>query len=65
MLTIRKDLEVCVCAYNKYLREAVKEMSPVILLRNCHPIYRKDYARRLFNEGLITEDEWKEFKTEK
>lgn len=59
---VRKMLEREVAAFNSPLRRAVKSMDTVILLRNCHPLYRADYARKLYNLGEITEAQEFEFK---
>jgi len=58
---LRKELESWVVACNKYLREAVKEMDWIILLRNMHPSYRADYARQLREERIITDEQAREF----
>lgn len=57
----RKELEQNVSGFNKHLKDSVKDMDIIILLRNCHPIYRKDYAQRLKREGEISDNEAKEF----
>lgn len=60
-MTTRKQIEIDVCAVNKPLREKVKDMDIMELLRNCHPAYRVDYARVLYKDGIITEAQMKEF----
>jgi len=60
-LSFRKELETYVTAYNKHLREAVKTMNWIILLRNSHPVYRGDYAKECYKKGLITKSEAIEF----
>jgi hypothetical protein len=62
---LRLDLEHCVWSFNKVLREAVQTMNNVNLLRNVHPMYREVYARRLKEEGEITEDQMRLFTTNK
>jgi hypothetical protein len=53
---IRKELEMDVEAHNTPLGDYVKRMSLMRLLRNCHPLYRADYARKLFTQGLISKN---------
>ena len=36
-------------------------MDWILLLRNIHPIYRREYAHILFKEDEITKDEAREF----
>jgi hypothetical protein len=59
--SIRRELEIYVAAWNKYLVEAVKSMSIIILLRNAPPSYRADHARKLLLAGAITREQVKEF----
>lgn len=58
---MRQELESAVISVNAPLKDEVKNMSLVTLLRNCHPIYRADYARLLHQNGQITKDEMEEF----
>lgn len=58
---LRKVIETDVTSINSPLREAVKTMDWIILLRNCHPIYREDYARKLRKLNVITLHEAREF----
>lgn len=60
-MTTRKELELCVTSTNKILKDVVKNMDTIILLRNCHPLYAGDYARRLLEEKSIHESEASEF----
>jgi len=57
----RKELETYTVAWNTCLKESVSKMDNVTLLRNAHPAYRDTYARSLFDDGLLTEDEVGEF----
>jgi hypothetical protein len=59
--SLRKELEVYVIAWNTCLRDRVKLMSPVLLLRNAHPAFRSDFAAKLKELGLLKEEESKEF----
>jgi hypothetical protein len=59
--TLRHELKNMVIAENSYLKEAVGKMSNIILLRNVHPLYRADFASKLKNAGIITEEQSKEF----
>jgi hypothetical protein len=61
MNSLRKMLESTVTAWNTPLRDAVKSMSNVILLRNCAPSERSFYAFALYRNGMLTKDEAKEF----
>ena len=58
---LRRELELLVVAYNSCLREAVKGMNIIILLRNAHPLYRSDFAYELRDVGLITKEQSTEF----
>jgi len=61
MSNTRKRLESWVVATNSVLRNVVSTMDPIILLRNCSPAYRADFARELASEGLIKPEQVKEF----
>jgi len=54
---MRKQIESSVVAVNKHLKETVSQMSLMELLRNCHPLYRDDYARALHRAGQISKSE--------
>jgi hypothetical protein len=58
---MRNDLERFVFAWNTPLKEVVKTMDLVILLRNCHPIYRATFAAELRNAGLLLPEDASEF----
>jgi hypothetical protein len=62
---MKKQLESNVVAVNNCLKNTVQTMSYVTLLRNIHPRYRGDEARRLKEQGLITEWEAAEFITKR
>lgn len=64
-MTVRKELERWVVAMNKNLREVVADMDIIILLRNCTPSYRSDFALRLYREKVITLEQAKEFSDSK
>jgi hypothetical protein len=61
MNTLRKELERLVYSTNIVLRDKVQEMGFVSLLRNVHPAFREDYARKLYWEKTISKDEANEF----
>lgn len=54
---LRKELESCVTAHNKHLKSTVRFMPLVILLNNCHPLYRNSYAFKLHKLGKLTDEE--------
>jgi hypothetical protein len=58
---IRIELENYVIAWNKYLKDVVKSMNIIILLRNAHPMYRADFAYKLRDAGLIKPEQVSEF----
>ena len=58
---MRESLERFVFAWNTPLKESVQSMDLVILLRNCHPLYRAAYAAELRNAGLLDSDSASEF----
>jgi hypothetical protein len=59
--SLRKEIESWVIAHNNVLREAVKKMSIIILLRNIHPTVRSDYAYKCRDAGLIKPDQVSQF----
>jgi len=60
-MTERQILEQLVAACNYPLKEYVGKMDPIILLRNAHPTFRQESAKRLVEECLITKEQSKEF----
>jgi hypothetical protein len=58
----RKELEADVVAFNSPLRKAVRTMDAIQLIRNCHPLYREDHARKLLANEEITKEDAYEFK---
>lgn len=54
---LRKQIELSVTAFNQVLKDKVKFMPLVVLLNNCHPLYRADYARKLHREGRFSDKE--------
>ena len=59
--SFRKELESYVYAYNTILKEKVKTMSVVELLRNSHPSYRNNFAVKANELGMIHKIELNEF----
>jgi hypothetical protein len=60
-MTIRCELERFVVSTNSVLKEVVQLMDDIILLRNCHPMYRYDFALRLYRSEVITKEQCQEF----
>jgi hypothetical protein len=60
-MNIRQSLELSVCATNIVLKETVQTMDLIILLRNCHPIDRADFAMDLYKNKELTKEEVEEF----
>lgn len=60
----RIQLEADVKAFNSPLKNVVGQMETVVLIRNCHPLYRKQHARALMLNGEITEQEFVQFDKE-
>lgn len=60
-MSIRHELEVSVTSTNTVLKETVKTMDLIILLRNCHPLDRGDFAMSLYKNGELTKEEIQEF----
>lgn len=58
---LRRELETWVTSMNSPLKESVKEMSLIILLRNVHPSVRADFAYRLKDLEMLKPEEAKEF----
>ena len=61
METSKNDLERFVYAWNTPLKDVVNNMDIIILARNCHPIYRANFAAELRNAGLLSTEDAKEF----
>ena len=61
MNSLRKVIEGNVLAYNAPLKNVVKEMPIIILLRNCHPLDRGFYVYSLLQNKEISKSEAKEF----
>jgi hypothetical protein len=59
--SLRLELEAFVYAWNTTLKEAVKTMDIIILLRNAHPAYRSTFASKAFEIGLISDRQRSEF----
>ncbi len=60
-MSIKTELERLVYSTNTVLKDKVHDMGYIALLRNLHPIYRPDFAMKLFRQNLITKDETHEF----
>lgn len=58
---LRQLLEAYVVSTNTTLKDTVKSMNNLVLLRNSHPIYRPDFAREFERHGMITREEAIEF----
>jgi hypothetical protein len=61
--SLRRELEKFVVSTNTVLRGHVRSMSLIILLRNCHPVYRLDFAYQLRDAGVLSASDLKEFLT--
>lgn len=61
--SLRRELECYVIAWNTVLREAVKSMDIITLMRNAHPAYRATFAGQLVEAGMLGNEEAKEFRT--
>ena len=61
MSITRKVMESNVTGYNSPLRERVKKMNIVTLLRHVHPRDRQFYTYAALKEKLITREQAKEF----
>jgi len=59
--SFRKELESYVLAYNTILKEKVKTMGIIELLRNSHPSYRIAFAVKANELEMISNGELKEF----
>jgi hypothetical protein len=60
-MNLRKELELNVRSVNKHLAETVSQMDNVVLLRNCHPLYRPGIAFKMLQEKMITQEQSHEF----
>jgi len=61
MDSLRQTIETSITAFNSPLREAVKDMDLIILLRNTHPRDREDFVWALWRAGKLTREQAKEF----
>ncbi len=52
-MNLRQQLEMLVTSHNIFLRQRARTMSNILLLRNVHPLYRADMARRLYDNKLL------------
>jgi len=59
--TLICELQYFVIAHNKILKNEVFKMTPVILLRNVHPLYRGEFAYSLYKKNVISKEEAREF----
>lgn len=58
-----EDTKKHVQAHNNRLSdEYLSTLDNEQLLRRTHPIYREDYAKMMFAEGCISEEQAKQFK---
>jgi hypothetical protein len=60
--SLRRELEGYVIGWNTVLREAVKSMDIITLLRNAHPAYRPTFAGACAEAGMISESSADEFR---
>jgi len=60
-VSLRRELECYVVAWNTCLKETVKSMDLITLLRNAHPAYRSNFASDLKEAGELTKDQASEF----
>jgi len=58
VLSIRKEIETNVTGHNRMLKDRVRLMTLVQLLRNVHPLDRDNYAARLRARGVIYLEEF-------
>jgi len=58
---LKRELECYVIAWNTCLREVVKSMDVITLLRNAHPSYRPNFAVSCVDVKLLTKEEAREF----
>lgn len=58
---LRKDLEDTVTSFKSNLKGVVQTMTDYVLLNNCHPIYRKDFAHRMYEFGKINDWQLSEY----
>lgn len=59
--SIVKELERVVVSTNTVLKDVVKDMDVLLLLRNVHPSVRVDYAYLCRDNGLLHTSEIDEF----
>lgn len=58
---LRQNIEQNVLCYNKELKDVVKKMDMIILLRNAHPVDRSVFTFACLREKMINKEQAKEF----
>jgi hypothetical protein len=58
---LRKEMEAHVTSTNTRLKPVVRFMPITILLANCHPLERKQYAMKLFDNCELSKEDAKEY----
>lgn len=57
-MTTRQNLIQCIQSTNRCLtQDHLEQQDNIALLRNVHPLYRGDYAKKLYDERQITKQE--------
>jgi hypothetical protein len=56
---LHREIEQTVTSFNQRVKDEVKYMSLTVLLNNCHPLYRAEYARALYKDGYLTVEQTK------
>ncbi len=61
---IKKEMYTHIRAYNRHLTlDHLVTLDLLSLLRNCHPIERIEFAKRLSREGLLSDQEMRRLTT--
>jgi len=57
MKTLRKEIINHVMGHNVHLKDTIGKKSDIILLRNCHPRQRAEYAKKMHFAGELSREE--------
>lgn len=62
--TVLKLIRQGIRSHNKYMSTThLKKLSPIALLSNVHPLYRKQEAYKLLELGMITQRQYNQYQT--
>ena len=54
MKTLRTEIINHIIGHNAHLKDTIGKKSDIILLRNCHPRQRVEYAKKMYFAGELS-----------